>query len=187
MNEELRTLEAGEYTLVARFDTGKYRGALWHGGRIVQQVEGSSLDEVYRKLEGLLYERQAAIAAARGGAQPSAEETARALSRVLPKASDGQKAMLRAHFLAAECRITATQLAKAAGYRTYSAANLHYGLLGAMLFVEMPQEVPRRKDGSPIMTFVIATGDGQRSGEEEQWVWKMRPHIESGIRHIGGV
>lgn len=186
MNEELKALEAGEYVLVARLVEGVYRGALWHAGKIEQKVEGSSLDEVYRKLERLLYERQKAKAAARNGADPSVEETAIALQRVLPKISDGQRAMLRAHLKAPERRITATQLAAAAGYANYSAANLQYGRLGAMLFAEVPEDLPCRKDGSPVMTCVIASGDDQRNMDEEQWVWKMRPHVEEALRGVQG-
>lgn len=186
MSEELKSLEAGEYTLVARLHKGAYRGALWHGGHIVQQVEGYSLQDVYRKLEALLYERQAAKAAARKGVGPSVEEAVKALNRVLAKASHGQRSMLRAHFHAPEQRITATQLADAAGYGSYSAANLQYGLLGAMLFAETPEDLPRRSNGTPIMTCAIASGEDQRDGGEEHWVWKMRPHIEQGLRQLGG-
>jgi len=186
MNEELKALEAGDYVLVARLLQGVYRGALWHVGKIEEKVEGSSLDEVYRKLESLLYERQSAKAAARNGADPTVEETAKAFQRILPKMSDGQRAMLRAHLKAPERRITATQLAAAAGYANYSAANLQYGLLGAMLFAEMPEDLPRRKDGSPVMTCAIASGDTKLTIDEEHWVWKMRPHVEEALLGVQG-
>ncbi|MGZ5772947.1 hypothetical protein [Ramlibacter sp.] len=186
MSEELKSLEAGEYTLVARLHKGAYRGALWHAGAIVEQVQGASLENVYRQLEALLYERQLAKATSRQGAQPSVEEAVKALTRVLAKASHGQRDMLRAHFQAPQQRITATQLADAAGYSSYSAANLQYGLLGAMLFAEMPEDLPRRSNGTPIMTCVIASGEDQRGVGEEQWVWKMRPHIHQGLRELGG-
>jgi len=54
MSNELKALEAGEYVLVARLVKGVYRGALWHASKIDQSIEGSSLEEVYRKLESLL-------------------------------------------------------------------------------------------------------------------------------------
>ncbi len=186
MTEELKSLEAGNYTLVARLHKGANRGALWHRGQIIEHVEGDSLQVVFRKLEALLYERQAAQAAARKGAAPSVEEAKKALNRVLAKASLGQRTMLRAHLRAPEQRITATQLAEAAGYESYSAANLQYGLLGAMLFAEMPEDLPCRKDRTPIMTCAIALGEDQREASEEQWVWKMRPHIEQGLRQLSG-
>jgi hypothetical protein len=184
MSEDLKSLEAGEYTLVARLVDGVYRGAFWHGGRIETSVEGASVNAVYRKLEGLLYERQVAKSAARNGMDPSAEEAAKAILRVLPKTSTGQRAMLRAHFKAPGHLITATELAAAAGYAGYSAANLQYGLLGAMLFGEMPEDLPKRADGSPLMTCVIASGEDQRQREDEQWVWKMRPHIVQALLQV---
>jgi predicted HNH restriction endonuclease len=187
VSDELKSLEAGEYTLVARLIDGTYRGALWHGGRVEQKFEGNSLDDVYRKLVTALVERQADRAAARKGTVPTVQETVHALSRILQKASHGQRAMLRAHVNAQDQRITATELAEAAGYANYGAANLHYGLLGAMLFTEMPEDLPRRSDGTPIMTCAIASGEDQRNDREEQWVWKMRPHIVEAIRQLGAI
>lgn len=186
MSEELKSLEAGEYTLVARLHKSAFRGALWHGGHIVEHVDGTSLEDVYRKLEAALFERQLARAAARQGTEPSVDEAVKALNRVLAKASHGQRAMLRAHAQAPQQRITATQLADAACYASYSAANLQYGLLGAMLFAEMPEDLPRRNNGTPIMTCAIASGEDQRGAGEEQWVWKMRPHIQQGLKELGG-
>ena len=55
--------------------------------------------------------------------------------------SGGQRAMLRAHYEAPGRKITATQLAQAAGFANFSAANLQYGLLGAMLFAEIPEDL----------------------------------------------
>jgi predicted KAP-like P-loop ATPase len=53
--------------------------------------------------------------------------------------------------------------------------------VGAMLFAEMPEDLPRRADGSPIMTCAIAAAEDQRSTDDEQWIWKMRPHIAQGL------
>jgi hypothetical protein len=181
MSEDMKTIEAGPYTLVARFRKGAYRGALWSTGAVVHELEGASLDDVWRKLSDALYERQVSLAHARNGAEPSAAEASKAFLRIKPRLSSGHKAMLRAHLRAADHNITATQLAEAAGYASYSAANLQYGLLGAMLFAEMPEKLPMRADGSPIMTCVIASSADQRLSSEEQWLWKMRPHIVAGL------
>jgi hypothetical protein len=177
MAEELNTLEAGEFTLVARFNKGAYRGALWHSGRIINEVQGSSLDEAYQSLLRLLYEHQVAKAASREGQAPSSSETEKAFERIWAKMTHGQRKMLIAHYKAPQHRITATELAQAAGYANYSAANLHYGLLGALVFSEMPEVLPSRADGTPIMTFAIATGNASDLSAENHWVWTMRPHI----------
>ena len=89
--------------------------------------------------------------------------------------------MLRAHLKAVDQRITATELAKAAGYANYSAANLQYGLLGAMLFAEMPIELPKGSNGSPVMTHAIASEDDLRASSKDQWIWQMRPYIAAGL------
>jgi hypothetical protein len=184
MADELKTIEAGPYTLVARLHKGAYRGALWCGGKMAQEVQGTSIDDVWRRLTDALYERQVSVALTRNGAEPSAEEAIMAFRRIEPRLSPGHRAMLRAHLRANGQNITATQLAEAAGYASYSAANLQYGLLGAMLFAEMPERLPQRADGTPIMTCAIALGEDQRSASEEQWIWKMRPHIVAGLTAV---
>ena len=181
MTDELKSVEAGEYTLVARLIKGEYQGALWAGGKMDCQVQGGSIDEVWKKLSDELADRQEARVQKRAGAEPSAKEAELAFCRIKRRLSTGHKAMLRAHLRAPSNNITATQLAAAAGYGGYSAANLQYGLLGAMLFAEMPEELPRRADGSRIMTCVIASRDDQRETPEEQWIWKMRTHIVEGL------
>lgn len=55
-----------------------------------------------------------------------------------------------------------------------------------MLFAQMPEDLPRRSNGTPIMTCAIASGEDQRGVGEEQWVWKMRPHIQQGLNELGG-
>lgn len=184
MAEELKTIEVGEYTLVARFHKTAYRGALWRQGKILFQIEGESLDDAFQKLVQLLYKQQIAMAANRNGTSPTTDEALNALNRIWLKLSAGQKAMLLAHHKAPAQRLTATQLAEAAGYASYSAANLQYGLLGAMVFAEMPEELPSRADGTPIMTCAIAAGDASDDGAEDQWVWKMRPHIHEALQII---
>jgi hypothetical protein len=181
MTDELKTIDAGPYTLVARLHNGSYRGALWHTKQIVFDVRAGSIDEVWRLLCDALYKCQVALAAHRNGQAPTADEAHAALVRIAPRLTVGHKAMLRAHLRAPERNITATQLAEAAGYVGYSAANLQYGLLGAMLFAELPEVLPQRKSGSPIMTCAIASADDRRASAEDQWIWQMRPHIAQGL------
>lgn len=185
MQDDVKTIEAGKYKLVARFHRGSNRGAIWADGKVVDEVEGDSLDDAWKKLCDRLYARLIEAAGLRNGTPPSAHEARLAFQRIEPRLSTGHKAMLRAHLRADGRRITATQLADAAGYSRYSAVNLQYGLLGAMLFAEMPEELPKRADGSPIMTCAIASSEDLRSSEEEQWIWQMRPHIAEGLEASG--
>lgn len=179
MSEEMKTIKAGPYTLVARSIDDGYRGVLWSGGEKVVDIRKATLDEVWSALCDALYERQISLAAARL-AEPTAAEIAKVFVRIEQQLTAGHKAMLRAHLNASDRSITATQLAKAAGYANYSAANLQYGLLGAMLFAEMPINLPRRKDGSRVMTCTIAL-DEDAYGPEDEWIWKMRPYVAEGL------
>lgn len=182
MSEEVRTLEAGNCTLVARFRDDGWRGALWVDRRIESRVQGESVEDVWEQLTQLLYLRQEHLAKARAGREPSGQEVCQALLRIESKLPKSYKLMLRAHLRSPEHRITATQLAEAAGYASYGGANLHYGLLGSMLYAEIPTELPTNpKTGRPVMTFALATGERKSPGEDH-WVWKLRPHVADGLR-----
>ncbi|WOD18147.1 hypothetical protein [Paraburkholderia kirstenboschensis] len=184
MSEEMKTIKAGPFTLVARFIDNAYRGVMWADGEMVVDIRRATLDEVWRALCDALYEQQISLAAARLD-EPTAAEIAKVFVRIAHQLTAGHKAMLRAHLNASDQRITATQLAKAADYATYSAANLQYGILGAMLFAELPIDLPMRKDGSRVMTCTIAWGDNARNPDEEHWVWRMRPYVAEGLAASG--
>ncbi|SAL06720.1 hypothetical protein AWB78_08210 [Caballeronia calidae] len=180
MSEAMKTLKAGQYTLVARVIDSACRGVLWANGKVAVEVRGETLDEVWRGLCTALYQRQISLAAARLD-EPTVEEAAKAFVSIAGQITAGHKAMLKAHLTAPDRKITATQLAKAAGYPNYSAANLQYGLLGAMLFAELPIDLPKRKDGSPVMTCAIASDDDLRTSPKDEWIWAMRPYVAEGL------
>ena len=185
MHDEIKSLKSGKYTLVARFHKGANRGAIWAGGKIVDEVQGETLKDVWDQLYKRLCALQQEVVAQRRGLDYTSQEVKRAFLAIEPRLSTGHKAMLRAHVKAAGRALTATQLAEAAGYANYSAANLQYGLLGAMLFGEMPEVLPTLADGTPIMTFAIASGDGEHRSGEGHWIWTMRPHIAEGLLGSG--
>jgi hypothetical protein len=92
--------------------------------------------------------------------------------------------MLRAQCRAPNEAITATQLAAAAGYENYNAANLQYGTLafnlaGILGFV--PQLMHR--DGSLCWwTTLSAAGEGTDYGEVQQFHFVMRPELVQALR-----
>lgn len=182
MRDEVKSIKSGPYTLVARLYEGRHHGFLWEAGKVVENDVADSLSAAWTRVCGRLYERLSQAAEARGAVPLDATETRNAFLAISSRLSAGQKAMLRAHLHAPDRCMTATQLAEAAGYRGYSAANLHYGLLGAMLYGEMPQRLPVRRDGSPIMTFMLAFGQNEDEAPEREWIWKMRDSIGVGLR-----
>ena len=92
--------------------------------------------------------------------------------------------MLKAPYRAPNQTITATELATAAGYKSYSAANLQYGNVGKALYEELPVEIPAREDGSLIYTSALATA-GEKTEAEVHWAWKLRPEVAYAIEHLG--
>jgi hypothetical protein len=111
---------------------------------------------------------------------PTAAEVQVALATI--SMTDGQSAMLRAHLLAPENIMTATELATAGGYDSYVSANSQYGALGRKLAEELEWHPPEFK-GVPTWTFALATGaDGENRADieamgYEQWRWKLRPEV----------
>lgn len=106
------------------------------------------------------------------------------------KVSKQQALMLAAHLAAEDHTLTATQLAQAADYKSYEAANSQYGRLGRCLAEEMEWEPAPSADGKPTWTFALATGcygdtEGvPKDGEHESphWRWCMRPQLVEVLR-----
>ncbi len=86
--------------------------------------------------------------------------------------SDGQLAMLKAHYRAPDRRITMTRLAESVGYKNYAAANLQYGKLAKKLCEAMEAEPDDRyEDGSPFWLSIIAEAWKNNDGEYEFQMW----------------
>ncbi len=99
--------------------------------------------------------------------------------------ADGQMKMLREHFRAPGHRLTATQLADAAGYPNYRTANLHYGKLGRALGEYLSFPPPQQDKGEPLYTSVIAFGeDGTGIGDKAHYVWTMRPELVEALSDL---
>lgn len=113
-----------------------------------------------------------------------ATETNRRCSGVA--AHENQIAMLKAHYRAPGRLMTATQLADAVGYPSYSSANLIYGKLGFKLYGELPTKLPRNRDNAVIPTCSIAAIEDQRSSKKEEWLWKMHSYVADALSTIEG-
>jgi hypothetical protein len=184
MSEEVLLRRAGRYDLVARVHKGTPTGVIRVGRDILKTVTGTDLDEVWGQLLDHLSELAQNDARQRGGVKPSTQEATTAFQRLGPNLPTSYKAMLREHLRRPQHGITATQLADAAGFKHWGAANLHYGMLGAMVNVEIPEVLPTRKNGKPIMTWALATMPPEKP-EDEHCVWTMRPHIAAGLSAAG--
>lgn len=86
--------------------------------------------------------------------------------------------MLAAHFRAPDRRITATDLANAAGYATYGAANLQYGIFAHRLCDALGFTPPTGNSGNPTFTCVLAT---PRKLPHQDWEWTMHSVVADAI------
>ena len=91
-------------------------------------------------------------------------------------------AMFRAHANATEQTLTATELAKAAGYDGYEIANVLYGKLGHEIADYLglrPQQYEKRNDPFWTSILVEATKEPDEGG---RWRWTMHPELVEALR-----
>jgi hypothetical protein len=165
-------------------------GQLWQARAYVNDRQigdkqtADDAETAVTRLKSYLDSREAEMSSGRGkDGSPSALEYAEAFDR-LGRLNAGYEAMLDAHLNAPDYCITATQLADAAGYENYNAANLHYGTLGDLVAKETGHT--RRKDGRSIATYALATDASQTCTDAarrlaadhgDEFVWHLRPQV----------
>lgn len=193
------TEKYGRYEIKSGPLKGSWAANAFRGKTLAAQATGSSRNEavtnVKAKLDGLdaveLSERD------QEGA-PSAKVYEEAFLSI-GELNDGYRAMLAAHLHAPDHLISATELAEAAGYTNWSAANLHYGLLGAKVAEEIGFTPPSRSDGSKIWTCAIARDPNldlefpdtsmlealERKIVNQHFEWQMRPQVVAALRALG--
>jgi 5-methylcytosine-specific restriction enzyme A len=87
-----------------------------------------------------------------------------------------QQRMLQIHFHAPDQTLTASQMAKAMGYKNYGGANLHYGVLGKL--------VGELLGCNPMpSTTLYVLAEFQKPGKE--WHWIMRPAVCEALCILG--
>jgi hypothetical protein len=172
----------GPYDLVVRDRGGKHRGVLWKGGEQLVSVTAASNAEARALLESRYYAMRDEQVVARGNIDLVDQTIADALVFVWPHLNPGQKAMLLTQYRAPLRRITATELASAAGYKTHSAVNLWYGKAGQMLFHEAPRRLPTGRDGRPVFSFTLSIeGEKPQDCDKKDWIWEMRAEVARGL------
>jgi putative restriction endonuclease len=91
-----------------------------------------------------------------------------------------QYEMLRAQYAAPNRTVTAPQLAKAVGYPTFGAVNLHYGKLGRRIAEELGR-LPKRYGGTYYWFLVLSSGAHSASG----YLWTMHPALATALEELG--
>ncbi|MEQ8694603.1 MAG: hypothetical protein RIC85_04690 [Gammaproteobacteria bacterium] len=184
MPSEDRREEYRGAVLVARLWKGKYQGKAWSAGSEVATVRGESIEAVLSNLKSAVDAEWRIEEMGSPIAYPSQEEYEKALLNIIDNVPETYLLMLKAHFRAPDRILTARQLARAASYKDWQSANLHYGTLArrvgeAMLFQPRP-----RKSGEPIWTLVLAKGDDS-DPDSEEFRWEMRDELAQALKITG--
>jgi hypothetical protein len=182
VNEKYR-----QHTIVVDRRGGVVKGRIWKDEGtekiIVHDTEGSDIANTVAYLKKFVDEKLETDARM-AGSTPDEARVLRGLMEIQEQLHDGQRAMLKAHYHAEGQEITATELANAAGYSNYSSANLHYGLIGRLLYELVPIDLEKYADGSPIYTFYLAEAT-EKPETEANWKWKLRPEVSKAIEALG--
>ncbi|MGF6440164.1 hypothetical protein [Paraburkholderia youngii] len=173
------------YVLVARAADLGARCWAWKAKTPVHKTVGGTVNEAIVAARRAIDDEHGVPE--RNGTEADAAYT-EALASVLPSLTAAQLRMLQFHYHAPDRTITAAQLAEAAGYASYSGANLQYGIIGKAILERHPLEVPKRPDGTPIYTFALADAGGTvRDGDMDggEWRWRMLPSLAYALRALG--
>jgi hypothetical protein len=184
MKPERVTEDYRNFVLVAAFYKNKSRGRAFKVHEPQFDVEAGSVHDAMDKLKQRIDEYFDELARSRASIPASVTEYVQAFQAIERRLSEGHRAMLKAHFSAPERTLTASQLAEAAGYRGYKAANLQYGNVGRWLYEEILCLLPERADGSKIYTCALADG-AELEAPEDQWRWVLRPEVAAALEHVG--
>lgn len=171
------------HTILAAKHEGRFKGRVFKDKQVIHDCEGESIDDLLVTLRTFVDDNLHETAENRE-APPDDNAYLQAFQKIMGGLSTGQRAMLKAHYRADGQTLTATELAKAAGYATHSAANLQYGKVGFILNEELPIKLEKRANGTPIATFALATA-GEQQGSELHWAWKLRPGVAHAIEKLG--
>jgi predicted HNH restriction endonuclease len=102
-----------------------------------------------------------------------------ALTSALPAITDTQLAMLRAHYLAPEHVITASELAEACGFADHRVVNSQYGRLGTLLRVKAPELAALEGQRSHAIASFLAPDETHR-----HWRWQMHEGLVKAFNRL---
>lgn len=114
-------------------------------------------------------------------ALPPLNEYMAALSSALEEAPETHKLMVSAHMHADRYQITATELARAAGYSGYATANLEYGKFAHRVCEALAFTPPVGNSGKPTFTFVLAT---PTKLPHNDWQWTLHPVVAEALNAL---
>jgi hypothetical protein len=164
---------------------GTVKARAFLGSVAILDGEGASHEAAVEQVRQLLDARRVEAESKRAGGVPSAVEYEDALTALAAhdRIEDGQRRMLRAIFEAPGMTLTATQLARAAGYQGYQTANMKFGMLGYAVGLETGFEPPGHRPGGAVWTKVLATGPSRADLDPgEHHPWTLRHEVATALR-----
>jgi hypothetical protein len=187
----------GRYIIRSRQQTSDWTARAFRGGRIAwdglgEVHRGATQQDAINAVIEVLKAFDSRERALRAEAYPTAKEVQVAIKAMDRTITPKQWAMLMAHLRAPNHIMTATELADAAGYDSYTAVNIQYGTLGKNLADELDWK-PQIEKGNqePTWTFALAVGadeDGSAK-PDAHWRWELRREVVEALLQakVGGL
>ncbi len=142
--------------------------------------------EAIKAVENFISKHKKDTVSKRVNSIPTPQEFAEALSSI--KISDAQWEMLKAHYHAPNRKLTSSQLAEAAGFQHFYAANTQYGTLGGLIARYLEINPPGKyKDGKPLWITTI-TEENSESVENDTGHYQhiLRNEVAEALEIVGG-
>ncbi len=176
-----KTIQYGRFTLECRVLKGKVHGIAFLNGRQILKSEAADTEEALAGAKAALDVRDRARSKERREPHIGTVEDYVDAFSALPLA-EHERLMLHAHASSGDRGMTAGDLAHAAGYEGFQAANSLYGALGKKVaqLAGLPFKKALASKGF-VYTFVLASGE-QKKGE--YWRWKMHPEVLEALRSL---
>jgi hypothetical protein len=171
----------GRFTLISGVLNGKARAVAFLKNRKVLECEGADTEEALASIKGALDARQQTRSRKRRephiGTVDDYTDAFSALSL-----AEHERRMLYAHANAQGRTMTATELAQAGGYDSYTAANSLYGTLGKKVAEIAGLALkPAETRDDVVYTCALASGVGE---EGQHWKWTMHPELFEALRSL---
>jgi hypothetical protein len=112
---------------------------------------------------------------------PSAEKYAKAFEAIKGELSNGHRAFLKAHYQSPQHTSSASELAKAAGYKGYGGYNLQSQHIGRMLAHYLDISLPQRPDGTLFPSAFLV----KWKKEEDCWYCTLHSEVATALEIVG--
>lgn len=189
MSSNRKETKVGRNRLMTMLAKDKTAWALYdQNNALLGKGESGSFEDAQSEAKKIISSKEAEAFAARKNGIPSSKEYAEALNAVVSSKSKYWD-ILKAHFRAPQRMMTSAELADAAGYSHFSAANSHYGRLGHEVADFLNFTPPGRYDNGDVLWITALVTHNPNYKEEDTGHWKheMRPELAEALELLGNI